>query len=204
MSSAQASVQEFVPVPRSARLRFPLVLDRPQGFVVAEKSTWPAVNGRLEFFGGRLWFMPPCGEEQQYVSVSITSLLLSWARTTNGRFRVGGNEAGMLLGGEVRGADAAVFERTGESVSQTFARRPPVLAVEVAGRDESEPDLRDKARWYLRHGVKLVWLVLPARREVLVLQKGARARRLRGADVLPESPWLPGLRVRVRDCFEQL
>jgi Uma2 family endonuclease len=204
MAAAVDQHEDFVPVPRLARLRFPLELDRPRGFQVREKATWPSVNGRLEFHGGRLWFMPPCGEEQQYVAAGVVAALVAWARTTNGRFRVGGNEAGMLLGGEVRGADAAVFERTAEPVRQTFARQAPVLAVEVAGRDETEAALRAKARWYLRNGVKLVWLVLPTTREVVILQKSGRARRFRNGDVLPESAWLPGLKMTASDCFDQL
>ena len=41
----------------------------------------------------------------------------------------------MLLGGEVRDANAAVW-RTGEPASGEFARTAPVLAVEVCGEDE--------------------------------------------------------------------
>jgi hypothetical protein len=33
---------------------------------------------------------------------------------------------------------------------------PPVLAVEVTGREEGERQLRDKARWYLGAGVPVV------------------------------------------------
>lgn len=202
MSAAQTV--DVVSVPRIARLRFPLELQRPSGFATSRKETWPRVDGRLEFFEGRLWFMPPCGEEQQYVAMSVGSRLLEWARTTGGRFRVGGNEAGMLLGGEVRAADAVVFERTEGVVATAFPRRPPVLAVEVAGQDEDEADLREKARWYFEHGVKVVWLVLPESRTVVVLAQGARPRRVKNRGRIPRSDLLPGLSLRASDCFEQL
>ncbi len=105
--------------------------------------------------------MPPSGDVQQDVSVDTVYVLRSCSEAQPD-FVVGGNEAGMLLGNETRGADAAVWltadagKRTGK-----FRRVPPVLAVEVAGEDEGEEELRAKASWYHEHGVALVWIVLP-------------------------------------------
>lgn len=196
--------EDVIPVPRAAILQFPLELPRPTGFSVKRPETWPTVSGRLEFVRGRLWYMPPCGEEQQYVAMSVGASLLQWARMTGARFRVGGNEAGMLLGGEARAADAAVWPHTGHVVGTEFQRSPPILAVEVAGQDEQEAALREKATWYFAHGVKLVWLVLPRTREVVVLTKGGRTRRVKNGDAIPATPLLPGLSMRARDCFDQL
>jgi Uma2 family endonuclease len=80
---------------------------------------------------------------------------------------------------------------------------PPVLAVEVAGIDEDETRLREKAAWYLAHGVKVVWLVLPDTREVVVLF-GSGESRHRGDDGLAESPELPGLQPAASLLFSQL
>ncbi len=110
----------------------------------------------------------------------------------------------MLLGGEARAADAAVWPHTGHVVGTEFQRSPPILAVEVAGQDEQEAALREKATWYFAHGVKLVWLVLPRTREVVVLTKGGRTRRVKNGDAIPPTPLLPGLSMRARDCFDQL
>lgn len=196
--------EDFIPVPRAARLKLPLALDRPDGFVVSDPESWPRVHGRLEFYDRRLWFMPPCGDEQQDVAVSVVSGLHGWARKS-GDYVVGGNEAGILLDGEARGADAAVWLR--ESLpprTGRFRTVPPILAVEVAGLDEDERDLRQKAQWYFAKGVKLVWLVLPRTREVVVLTKGGRTRRVKNGDAIPATPLLPGLTLRARDCFDQL
>ena len=52
---------------------------------------------------------------------------------------MGTNEAGMRLGDDSRGADAAIWRRAkGDTYDGGFQRMPPVLAVEVAGRDEGE------------------------------------------------------------------
>lgn len=82
-------------------------------------------------------------------------------------------------------------------------RVPPILAVEVGGREEGEPELRAKAQWYLAHGVAVVWLVLPKSRDVLVVTAGGESRH-RPGERLPPHPALPGLAPAVERFFRQL
>ncbi|MBI5477832.1 MAG: Uma2 family endonuclease [Deltaproteobacteria bacterium] len=195
-------VEDGLPVRRSL-VQFPIELLAPPGFRPEEPATWPESAGRMEYVNGRILYMPPCGVIQQWTSADVTSLLTAWARA-HPDFCVGGNEAGMKLGRDVRGADAAVWRR-GELGAATagFARVPPVLAVEVAGREEREGLLRDKARWYLDAGVEVVWLVLPETREVLVLTRDGETRHGLG-QILGAHPALPGLLPPVVDFFAQL
>lgn len=79
----------------------------------------------------------------------------------------------------------------------------PVLAVEVAGEDEHERALTDKAQWYLAHGVALVWLVLPETREVVVIHSNGAARFDR-TQRLPATERLPDLEPEVARLFAQL
>jgi Uma2 family endonuclease len=191
-----------VRLPREA-IRFPVELKRPKTFDPNDPATWPDVDGRLEYVGGRLLYMPPCGDIQQDVAPVVTALLLAWT-ATHPEFIVGGNEAGMLLGGETRGADGAVWLRAlVEPRTGGYRRVPPVLAVEVAGEDEDELDLRDKARWYLDHGVAVIWLVLPATREVVVISAAHEDRRS-GDQRVPEHAALPDLTPEVKRFFVQL
>jgi Uma2 family endonuclease len=196
--TAANAYAEVTVVPRIA-IRLPLALPLPDGFLVERPETWPSVTGRLEYAGGKLEYMPPCGKNQQRVAVDVVTELNLWRREHPG-FVVGGNEAGMLLDGEVRGADAAVW-RAGEPAGNDFARTPPILAVEVSGQDESADALLVKARWYLRHGVECVWIVDPERRHVCVVSAQGTAEC---ADRIPEWPSLPGLSPRVDDLFRQL
>jgi hypothetical protein len=70
---------------------------------------------------------------------------------------VGGNEAGMKLGADIRAADAALWRRDAVGPSAGKLRHvPPVLAVEVADLDDDEAALRGKAQWCLDHGVRVV------------------------------------------------
>src|SRR5512133_3312228 len=114
---------EPLPIPRGG-IRLPLELQPPPGFRPEAASTWPKVPGRLEYAGGRLLYMPPCGEQQGRVVASIAGLLEAWS-AAHPEFAVSTNEAGMLLAGEVRAADAAIWRAAG-APSEGFARIPPL------------------------------------------------------------------------------
>ena len=193
--------EETIPVPRL--VRFPVELRLPEGFDPDDAATWPHVDGRLEWVGGRLLYMPPCADEQQDTVADVVTPLGLWTRN-HPDFVVGTNEAGLRLGGDRRAADAAVFRRAEVGpYTKRFRTVPPVLAVEVAGGDdESETALREKARWYLDNGVAIVWLVLLDRREVIVLTRSAE-HRYGMQDTVPVSPLLPGLAPAVAELFRQ-
>ena len=187
---------------RRAGVRFPIEL-RPEGIRADDPTSWPAVDGRLELVDGRLLYMPPCADVQQYVAVDVAFALRSWSERHPG-FLVGANEAGMKLGGDVRAADVAIWRQAEVGVPRGGLQQvPPVLAVEVAGQDEDESVLRLKARWYLDRGVQQVWLALPQSREVVVLTPEGEARYASG-DRIAARPELPDLSPDVDHLFAQL
>lgn len=143
--------------------------------------------------------MPPCGEEQSSVAASIAWVLVDWARKTPG-FDVGGNEAGVILDGEVRGLDGGVWKSSGKKRTNRFRKNSPLLAVEVQGEEETVESLRAKAAWYLSHGTGTVWLVLPSINVVLVVTETGE-KRLRERERLPEPAGLRGLHPLVADVF---
>ncbi len=129
-------------------------------------------------------------------------IVLRWQDDHRG-FKVATNEAGIRLAGASRGADAAVFRREDlGDYTGGFRCVPPVLAVEVAGQDERELQLREKAGWYLAVGVAAVWLVLPDTREVIVMTAAGESRHRTGR--LPPHDALPDLAPAVADFFLQL
>ncbi|MEO8610852.1 MAG: Uma2 family endonuclease [Chloroflexota bacterium] len=78
----------------------------------------------------------------------------------------------------------------------------PDFAVEIKSPDDSLPDMRKKAVYYLAHGSQLVWLVYTERRLVIVLTPDSE-------DILGENDTLeggtvfPGLALPVKDIFPQ-
>jgi Uma2 family endonuclease len=198
----EAALEDAVALPRGV-VRFPVELVAPAGFQAQDPSTWPRLHGRLEYVNGRLLYMPPCGALQQGVAVMVIALLVEWVRA-HPEYFVGGNAAGMKLGRDVRAADAAVWRRADVTpATPRFPRLPPLLAVEVAGQEETEATLREKARWYQDAGVEIVWLVLPETREVLVLHGGSETR-YRPGETIDAHPTLPGLTPAVADLFAQI
>ena len=193
--------QETIPVPRA--IRFPVELIPPDDFDAERPETWPEVEGRLEYVKGRLLYMPPCGQLQQYTVTDLILALGPWLRA-HSEFVLGTDEAGMILGGDARAADAAIWRRSEVApAGPHFQRVPPVLVAEVAGEDEDETALHDKARWYLGAGVQVVWIVLPESRKVVVID-ATEERRCRSGETLPSHPAVPGLAPRVDEFFVQI
>lgn len=194
--------EHMIPVPRVA-VEFPLELPLPEGFAVDQPDTWPRTEGQLEFVQGKLYFMPPSADRQQDTSVDVATILGNW-RKSHREFVVGGNEAGMILGGESRGADAAVWRlRDLGPHDGKYRRVAPVLAIEIQGEVESEGSLRNKAAWYLSRGVEVVWLLFPVDNRVIVLTP-ERERVLGTGEELPVHASLPDLTPKVDDLFDQV
>jgi Uma2 family endonuclease len=175
----------------------------PEGFEPEHPGTWPRVEGSLEYVDGRLWYMPPSADLQQDTCADVVGILHIWQKAHRD-FVVGTSEAGILLKGETRGADAAVWRRADVSEYRGELRRtPPVLAVEVAGKYDSEATLRDKATWYLTRGTLVVWLLFPEQREVLVMTE-KEVVKLGPGDRLPPQPSLPDLIPALDELFAQI
>lgn len=197
--ATEARYDELIQIPRA--VRFPIELLVPVGFDEDRPETWPRVPGRLEWCDGRLLYMPPCGELQQATVTDVVITLGAWVRA-HPEFVLGTNEAGMRLAGATRAADAAIWRRADFGFGSGLARKPPVLAVEVAGEDDPEELLLEKSRWYLEVGVPVVWIALPASREVVVVTL-RESDRFGADEVLPLHPELAGLEVKVSELFAQ-
>lgn len=194
---------DVVEIPRA--VRFPIEMIPTDEFDPDRLETWPEVAGRLEYVKGRLLFMPPCGDAQQDTTADVATALGNWVHK-HAEFALGTNEAGMRLGDTTRAADAAIWRRADLGAYHGgFRRVPPVLAVEVCGRDhgDQEPALLETARWYLDVGVEVVWIVVPQTRELLVLTRDGHNRHT-GNTQVPTHPSLPGLAPRVSEFFIQV
>ena len=77
----------------------------------------------------------------------------------------------------------------------------PDLAVEIKSPDDTVKEMREKAAYYLAHGVRLVWLVYPHKRLVEVYRPDADVEILAVGDVLTGGEVLPGFSIPVADVF---
>lgn len=105
----------------------------------------------------------------------------------------------------LRGPDVGVIraerEPTGRGTDGWLEGAPDV-AVEVLGDDQTTSELLKKALEYLSAGSKMVWLVDPDARQVVVVTPPDRIRVLGPGETLEGADVLPGFAHPVADLFE--
>lgn len=85
---------------------------------------------------------------------------------------------------------------------RSFLEGAPDLAIEVVSPGDTMADLQAKVREYLAAGSRLVWLVEPRSRTVTVYRPDGSATLLGEDDTLTGEDVLPGLRLPVRQIFQ--
>jgi Uma2 family endonuclease len=109
--------------------------------------------------------------------------------------------------GKVRRADVSYVNRGRlpvERLSEGYVTIAPDLAAEVVSPHDSFYEVDEKVDEYLGAGVRLVWVVNPERRSVLVHRADGSVSLLREDDELSGEDVLPGFRCRFGDLFPPL
>jgi Uma2 family endonuclease len=81
---------------------------------------------------------------------------------------------------------------------ERYGSRAPDLAIEIVSRDDRWTDLFEKAALYLENGSRVVWIVDPYQKGVMVV---ASSERRWITDTLTCPELLPGFSVNVKDLF---
>lgn len=81
------------------------------------------------------------------------------------------------------------------------ASHTPDVIVEVKSPDDSNDDLRDRARFYIVNGAKLVWLVFPRPKIIEVYRPGVPSEMLTADDTLDGYDVLPGFSLPAGTLF---
>ena len=101
----------------------------------------------------------------------------------------------------------ASYERLppGDATKQPYLLTAPDLAVEILPPGDAPGRFARKLRFYLLHGVRLVWAVDPTERTITVYSPGpADERVLVVGDTLDGDDVLPGFSVPVAEIMAQL
>lgn len=105
---------------------------------------------------------------------------------------------------KVRKPDASFItgaRLSADQLNEGHVKIPPDLAVEVVSPHDLFGEVQRKVGEYLRAGVRLVWVVAPEERTVLVHRPDGTASRLEEEDELSGEAVLPGFSCRVGDLF---
>ena len=161
---------------------------------------------RGELIRGVLCETMPTGQEHGEIAALLTAELVVFARA-RALGRVTTSDAGVWLERDpdtVREPDVAFFSAAkvppGLRVTG-YSEVAPDLVVEIASPSDSRREVHDKARMWLSHGVRLVWVVHPETRTVDVYRPDGDAATLSGQDVLDGLDVLPGFTCDVSAVF---
>jgi Uma2 family endonuclease len=80
-------------------------------------------------------------------------------------------------------------------------RGAPDLAVEILSPDDRWIEVMEKVRFYLENGVRLVWVINPEARTVMVMWSPSASRFLSEDETLDGSEVLPGFSAPVHDIL---
>jgi Uma2 family endonuclease len=158
---------------------------------------------------GRLVVMEPPGFDHGATAARITLLLATFVEAHHLGQVVTGDTGFVLFRAPdtVRGPDVAFVgaERLpSEEDAQLFFEGAPDLAVEVLSPSNRPGQLETKIKNYLAAGTRLVWVVDPRRRTVVVHAPDAIPGTLTDADEIDGADVLPGFRAPVRALFERV
>ena len=152
---------------------------------------------RGELIRGVLCETMAAGQEHGEIVVNLSAELLNFVKPRK-LGRLTASDAGVWLERDpdtVREPDIAFFsaERLPPGVRVTgYSQTVPELVVEISSPSDSRSEVNDKARMWLSHGVRLVWVVHPGTRTVDVHRMDGEVSTLAADDALDGLDVLPG------------
>ncbi len=150
---------------------------------------------RGELVRGVLCETMPTGIEHGKIVAQLVAALVQFAGELG---TVIASDSGVWLERDpdtVREPDVAFFSAEKMPLNARitgYAEVVPDLVVEVASPGDSRREVHDKARMWLSHGVRLIWVVHPETRSVDVYRTDGAAATLSETDVLDGLDVLPG------------
>jgi Uma2 family endonuclease len=160
----------------------------------------------LELERGLIVEMPVPGKRHGLVCGNTAFILGNYARQQRHGY-VCCNRTAVLVEKDpdtVRGPDVLYFEdaQRFDQIDEKYGETPPILAAEVLSPNDTVGKVRRRVREQLRFGTKVVWVLDPEARNVLVYRPGKEDQLLESNEDLTCEDVLPGFRCRVAEFFE--
>jgi Uma2 family endonuclease len=163
----------------------------------------PADGSKQELVRGEIVTMPPTKQPHGFAQIRIGWLLMNVVEPN----RLGwvGSESGTITERDpdtVRGPDVYFFsiERMPERPTG-YADIAPDLVVEIRSPSDRSATIREKVREYLAAGTRLVWVVDPETRTVMVYAGNMRGLELDESETITGGEVLPTFTCKVADFF---
>lgn len=166
------------------------------------------LDGSLEeLVDGRVVTMPPPGAGHGIVCMRLGSLLLQFVESRKLGW-VACNDAGTILKhnpDNVRGPDVAYYSKERVPVIPAgYFEVAPDLVAEVVSPSDSASHIQKKVVQYLDAGVRLIWVIYPLSRDVVVYHSLDRVQHLMEQQSLDGGSVLPGFSCRIAEIFDEI
>lgn len=177
------------------------------GLLTAEEfAALPTEGMRLELVRGELRAMPPTRGNHGKPAMRLSGLL-TYHILTHELGEVYAAETGFLLERNpdtVRTPDFAFISSarvTPETDAASWVPVVPDLVIEVVSSGDRETEVTSKVQMWLDVEVRLIWVVYPMRREVVVHRRERPATTLSLSDTLDGEDMVPGFSCPVAQIF---
>jgi len=160
-----------------------------------------------ELIRGELYPTMPAGTLHGVITIRL-STYLSFFVMENHLGEVTAAETGFkLINQSIVGADIGFVGKENLAkfgVPESFFPTAPDLAVEVVSPGNSSEEISTKVEDYLSSGSRLVWIVYPKRKVVVVYRTNNTVSFLHETDELDGEDVLPGFRCSLAKIFDNL
>ena len=170
---------------------------------------WDGTSDRkYELINGELIEMSPTNLLHQWLASELSGEIRDFLKRTDlGYVGVEGGFSPSEDRHTLLASDVAFVrkDRMPQPLQQTFAGFMPDLVVEIMSPSNTIAELRERAAWFLQHGTRLVWLVLPDDRGAEVCRRGddetVTFEFVAPEGILSGEDILPGFELAMRQLF---
>jgi Uma2 family endonuclease len=164
---------------------------------------------RYEIVHGELIDMGSAGAKHGYIAIILSSALFAVVMAQKLGALFDSSTAFKMKNSNKRSPDISFFAKErlqGMTELPTgFLEGAPDLAVEVLSPGNTVEEIHDKLVEYFENGTRLVWVIHPSEKYVLVYRSAQEPDRLlKSADSLDGEDVIPGFTLPVADLFQKL
>jgi Uma2 family endonuclease len=165
----------------------------------------PRDGRKYELLEGEI-LVSPTGFRHGYIGIRLAAVLMDFALKNGLGVAVDSSTGFRMKSGDCLSPDVSFVRKerlpkTEEALGRFFEGGPD-LAVEVISPGERKKPVERKLEQYFGNGSKLVWIVNPSRRTVVVYHSVEKFETLRDGDKLDGELVLPGFVFPVSELFD--
>jgi Uma2 family endonuclease len=167
----------------------------------------PDDGNRYEVVNGELVAVGSAGAKHGYYVSLIHILLGAYVRSQKLGFTFDSDTSFKMKSGNRRSPDCSFFSkerlRSLGGIPKGYIEGAPDLAIEVLSEANTVGEIHDKIVEYFENGSRLVWVIHPEEKYVLVYRQPEPAALKRPGDILEGEEVIPGFALDLSEFFAE-